>query len=167
MSQWQTTPVSQECTDRAISAVPVLILPFGGITKGGGWKRVESCRTIVAQDCDASPLRSTQDSTFHRWKLQLEISFHLRWTSIQSHTQITCDRKTFRDLDKIHGKTFSKQHNVSKLIAYPLTRCFNLIILIILIAIHFNYSNYFNLITNCQQMTANWRLIADYDLITS
>ena len=155
MSPWQTTPVAQECTDRAISTVLVLFLPVGGITKGGGWKHVESYRTFVAQDCDASPLRSAQDSTFYRWKPQLEISFHLRWTSKLKAVQITCDRKTFRDLDKIHGKTFSKQHNVSKLIAYPLTRCFNLIILIILIAIHFNYSNYFNLITNCQQMTAN------------
>jgi hypothetical protein len=33
-------------------------------------------------------------------------------------TQTTCDRKTFRDLDKIHGKTFSQQHNnISELIA--------------------------------------------------
>ena len=65
----RTTPVSQECTDRAISIVFSSNFTFGGITKGEGGNAWNFTEQIIAPDydvpptplslCSASGLRST------------------------------------------------------------------------------------------------------------
>jgi hypothetical protein len=48
----RTTPVSQECTDRAISIVFSSNFTFGGITKGEGGNAWNLMERIVAPDYD-------------------------------------------------------------------------------------------------------------------
>jgi hypothetical protein len=61
----------------------------------------------------------------------------------------------FQRLRQNSWQNFSKQHNISKLIAYPLTRCFNLIILI---------TNSLQLFQLLQPITSIQLLQSDYQL---
>ena len=71
----RTTPVSQECTDRAISIVFSSNFTFGGITKGEGGNAWNLMERIVAPDCDVpSPPLSLPPVYAGQYFLQVKTS---------------------------------------------------------------------------------------------
>jgi hypothetical protein len=82
----RTTPVSQECTDRAISIVFSSNFTFGGITKGEGGNAWNLMERIVAPDYDVPflppPPLSCSDSGLRR--TVLFTGENLSWKSASS-----------------------------------------------------------------------------------